>query len=328
VQAIVLDRFGGPSELKLADIPRPEPGPGQVLIEVAAAGVNPADWKDREGHTAVFFDIRFPYVIGFDAAGTVAAAGAGVTGLAPGDRVVTTSNHGRGEQGSYAEFVVADCDRVARVPEGMAFDVAATLPVAGLTAWQALFDADKGGLVAGQRVLVNGGSGGVGSFAVPLARWKGAEVACTCSAANRDYARRRGADPVIDYRLEETTERVLEWAPDGVDLIIDAVGGDSLPDPLGLLKPGGTLVAIATLVADGDVAARQAAAEAANRRFVLAVMRDENCATTLERLALLVHTGRVPAPEVERFAMAAAQAAHRKIASGHVRGKLVLGIGQ
>ena len=245
-------------------------------------------------------------------------------GLAPGDRVVTTTNHGKGEPGSYAEYVVADRDRVAKVPSGMDLELAASLPVAGLTAWQALFDQDKGRLSPRQRVLINGGSGGVGSFAVPLARWAGAKVACTCSATNLEYARQRGADLVIDYELGETRERLLEWAPGGVDLIIDAVGGDSLDQASALLKSGGRMVAIATLVADGDIAARRASAEAAGKCYVLAILNDENCAATLERLAMLVHTGVLPAPKVETFAMAQVREAHRKIASGHVRGKLVM----
>jgi NADPH2:quinone reductase len=324
MKALVLDQFGDASAFRLAEIPRPEPGPGQVLIEVKAVGVNPADWKDREGHTAIFFDIQFPYVIGFDAAGIVADTGVGVAGLAPGDRVMTTTNHGKGEPGSYAEYVVADRDRVAKVPSGMALELAAALPLAGLTAWQALFDRDKGGLLPGQRVLVHGGSGGVGSFAVPLARWTDAKVACTCSAPNLEYARQRGGDPVVDYTLGQTTERILEWAPDGLDLIIDAVGAGSLPDPLALLKPGGRMVAIATLVADGDIAALRTSAEAAGKHYVLAILNDENCAAALERLAMLVSTGRVPAPEVETFTTAQVREVHNRIAGGHVRGKLVM----
>ena len=135
--AMIMNETGGPEVLQYGEIETPEPGPGEVRVRVAYAGVNPADWKNRQGMLAAFRPYVFPYVLGFDAAGVVDALGEGVTGFAVGDRVVTPTNHGQGAQGSYAEYVVANVDRVAPVPEAMGFAEAAALPVAALTAWQA-----------------------------------------------------------------------------------------------------------------------------------------------------------------------------------------------
>ncbi|MFM7276045.1 MAG: NADP-dependent oxidoreductase, partial [Gammaproteobacteria bacterium] len=177
--AMIIEETGGPEVLRYAEIATPEPGPGQIRVRIACAGVNPADWKNRQGMLAAFRPYSFPYIIGFDAAGVVDAVGEGVSGFSVGERVFTPTNHGQGGQGSYAEFAIADADRVAHIPQGMSFAQAAALPVAALTAWQGLFD--RGGLKAGQRALIHGGSGGLGGFAVQFARWAGAHVAATCS---------------------------------------------------------------------------------------------------------------------------------------------------
>jgi len=199
--AMIIEETGGPEVLKYGELPTPVPGTGEVLIRVAYAGVNPADWKNRQGLLAAFRPYVFPYVIGFDAAGVIAAVGEGVTDLKVGDSVFTPTNHGQGSQGSYAEYVLADDHLVARVPAGLELDQAAALPVAALTAWQALFD--RGALAAGQRVMIHGGAGGLGSFAVQLARWAGAEVAATCSTRNVEYLQGLGVARVIDYQQED-----------------------------------------------------------------------------------------------------------------------------
>ena len=139
MRAMIIEQTGGPETLQLADVPTPTPGPGQVLLRVAFAGVNPADWKDRQGMLAIYQAYRFPYIVGFDAAGVVDQVGPGVSGLKPGDRAFTPTNHGQGGWGSYAEYVIADEDRVAPIPQGMSFEAAASIPVAALTGWQALF---------------------------------------------------------------------------------------------------------------------------------------------------------------------------------------------
>jgi len=327
MKAVVLQRFGGPQELHIATLPRPVAGPGELLVKVAYAGINPADWKDREGHTAAFFRISFPYIIGFDAAGTVAEIGSGVTGFSVGDRVFTPSDHGQGAAGSYAQYITVSRQRLVHVPDNLDLQSAAAVPVAALTAWQALFSADKGQLRAGQAVMIHGASGGLGSFAIQFARLGGGRVATSCSGGNLEYVRSLGSQLALDYRSADFTAKIAAWAPQGLDLIIDAVGADSLPRAWQLLRPGGRLVSIATLVADGDITADTAAAAERGCHKVYAIMDDTHVAEELTHIARLLQAGDIRLPAVNCFDMARVAAAHEKIQDGHVRGKLVLRIG-
>ncbi|MCB1703318.1 MAG: NADP-dependent oxidoreductase [Halioglobus sp.] len=313
---------GGPEVLQYGELPTPVPEAQDILIEVAYAGINPADWKNRQGLLAPFRPYSFPYVIGFDAAGIVAAVGGEVTSFKPGDRVFTPTNHGQGGQGSYAQYTLAHQHRVAPVPDSLRLDQAAALPVAALTAWQALFD--RGGLQPGSKVFVHGGSGGLGSFAVQFARWAGAGVAATCSTANVEYLRGLGVALAIDYQREDIASTLRAWAPDGVDLLVNAVGVSSLPGELDLIRRGGTLVSIPTLVDDGDMAAATAAAQAVQVKHLYSMMDDSQCAATLSRIAALVAQGDITLPPIREFPLTAAAEAHRVIQSGHNRGKLIL----
>ena len=326
MRAIVIDRFGGPEELRLDEVPTPNPAEGQVLVHVAYAGINPADWKDREGLVAGFYRASFPHILGFDAAGTVADVGPGVDDFAPGDRVFTTSDHGDGVAGSYAEYLLVSAPRLAKVPPRVDLASAAATPVAALTAWQALLASERGDLQAGQRVLIHGGSGGVGSFAVQFAAHRGAHVAATCSAANLDYVAELGAERALDYRAADYRDELRAWAPEGLDLIVDAVGGDTLPGRLELLRPGGRLVSIATLVADGDIAAETAEAETMGVRKIFAIMDSREAGRELAQIGELLAAGAVHPPPIEVYPMAEVRAAHERIQGGHVRGKLVLEI--
>ena len=323
--AMIIEETGGPEVLKYGELPTPVPGAGEVLIRVAFAGVNPADWKNRQGLLAAFRPYVFPYVIGFDAAGIVAAVGEGVKDINVGDRVFTPTNHGQGSQGSYAEYVLADDHLVARVPAGLALDQAAAWPVAALTAWQALFD--RGALSAGQRAMIHGGAGGLGSFAVQLARWAGAEVAATCSNRNVEYLKGLGVTRVIDYQHEDIAGAIREWAPSGLDLVVDAVGTSTLPNALELVKPGGTLISIPTLVDDGDPATASAAAQARGVSHIFSTMDDQNCAATLENIAGLLVNGAIALPPIRQFPLERAAEVHQIIQSGHNRGKFVLKVG-
>ena len=326
MRAMIMEKTGGPEVLHLAEVPTPEPGPGQVLIRVACAGVNPADWKDREGMLAIYGPYRFPYIPGFDAAGVVERVGPGVESPRPGDRVFTPGNHGQGAWGSYAEFLVADADRAALIPPSMAFAAAASIPVAALTGWQALFD--RGGLQAGQTVMIHGGSGGLGSFAVQFARWAGAAVAATCSTANVDYVRGLGAEKAIDYRRENIDEAIKAWAPGGLDLLVDAVGASTLPSGLDMVRPGGTYVSIPTLVDDGNIEAGFAAAEARQVRRIFSTMSDVGCGDQLARIAALIADGHVTLPPMQMLPLEQAAQAHVMIQTGHVRGKIVLTVAE
>lgn len=322
MHAIIINETGGPEVLRYGEIETPEPGPGELRVRVAYAGVNPADWKNRQGMLAMYRPYVFPYIIGFDAAGVVDKLGEGVTGFAVGDRVFTPTNHGQGGQGSYAEYALAATDRVAHIPDGLGFAEAAALPVAALTAWQGLFD--RGGVKAGQRVMIHGGSGGLGSFAVQFARWAGAHVAATCSTPNVDYVRGLGAERVIDYRKEDIADALAAWAPGGLDYLMDAVGVSTLPNGLDLVRAGGTYVSIPTLNDDGDIPASMAASAAKGVTREFSVMTDVGSAATLAQIARLLAEGHVKLPPIKEYALRDAAEAHRQIEGGHTRGKLVL----
>lgn len=321
MRAIVIDRFGGPEQLRLAKVPTPQPGPGEVLIRVDCAGVNPADWKCREGWLAPFFDYRFPFILGFDVSGTIAATGEGVDGLQVGDRVVAYTKQGMGEWGSYAEYAVVRVEAAVRLPDGVSSADAATMPTAGVTAWEGLFD--TGGLTAGQKLLVNGGAGGVGSYAIQLARHAGVDVAATCSRANADYVRGLGADPVIDYRNGSVVDTVRDWAPEGVDMVLDAVGQGTFLQAVEVVKPGGTVGAIVTLIPDEEPHDAEAAAER-GVRIVPVMSSYERSGAQLRELASLLGQGHLRPPALEVLPLEDAAEAHRRIQTGHMRGKLVL----
>jgi len=322
MKAMVIDRFGGPEVLHMAEVATPEPGPGEVLIKVAYAGVNPADWKCREGLLARYFDYQFPFIVGFDAAGTVEKIGSGVLAFKPGDRVLTSSNQGFGEWGSYAEYVKSGIERVALVPEGISLAEAATIPTAGGTAWGAVMDV--GNAQPGQSFFINGGAGGVGSFAIQLAARLGGRVIVTCSPANAEYVRALGAERSIDYRNEDVLAALRQFAPDGVDTIIDAIGMGSLPaDTASVVKPGGKIVCIETLIKDiegfdKDVAARRKVEILHN---MIAVMR---LPEHLAGVTAAVATGRIRTLPYEIMQLKDAGAAHERVKAGHVRGKILL----
>ena len=323
MRAMVLDRFGGPEVLRLGEIERPRAAPGGVVVEVAFASVNPADWKAREGWLARFFDYRFPFVLGFDAAGVVVEIGEGVTDLAVGDRVVTASNQGRGERGSYAEYVASDRERVVKLPDHVSLRDAAALPTAGMTAWEAVFDV--GGTTAGQKVLVNGGAGGTGSFAIQLAKIAGAEVAATCGPQNLGYIRGLGADYAIDYRQGKMLDVVRAWAPGGVDLVVDTVGQGSLLGSIEIVKSGGLVVPITTLIA-GEPMPDAARAAMLGVNVTIASSTFPNQERQLRALVEALATGRIRAPEIHLMPLEEAAEAQKQVAAGHVRGKIVLDV--
>ena len=322
MRAVVIDRTGGPDVLRIADVPVPEPAAGEVLIRVACAGVNPADWKCREGYLSHFMQYSFPFVIGFDVSGVVAAVGTGVQGFAPGERVFAQTEVGAGKWGSYAEYVAVSQDSVVPMPDNLGFAEAAAVPTPALAAWTGLFD--EGRLKPGQTVLVHGGSGAVGTFAVQLAIEAGATVAATCSAARRDELMALGCEQAIDYRGGEIAAAMQAWAPAGADLVLDAVGGGTLPDGMGLLKPGGILVAILTLVS-GDNGPDPAEAARRGVRSALAFSKMPS-GTRLREIAPLLAAGRVRPPRIECLPLEEADRALDMVQSGQAASKLVLRI--
>lgn len=324
MRAIVFNQPGDASVLQMSEVAKPVPGADDVLIRVAAAGVNPADWKCREGMLLQYFAYAYPFILGFDLAGTVEQVGTNVTRFKRGDRVFGCSNVGVGQWGSYAQFACANANQLALLPKSLDFTAAAAIPTAGLTAWQALFD--QAGLKARQTVLINGGAGGVGSYAIQFAKAAGIRVAATCSAGNRAYLQTLGCDCVIDYRSEDIGAAVRAWAPEGVDAVIDAVSHGTLPQALDLLRPGGTLVSIATLNGDGDIAGDMAAAAGRGMQKKFAVMNPTVGHVQYAQIAALLDTGKVRSPVLEVYPWEQVALAHDRVAAGHVRGKVVLSI--
>src|SRR5216683_2520023 len=235
MKAVRIHTYGGPEVLRYEDAPRPVPAAGEVLIKIHAAAVNPVDWKVRAGHLKDMLKYQLPLIPGWDAAGVIEDVGAGVARLKRGDEVYTRPDISR--DGTYAEYITVREPEVALKPKSLDHVHAAAIPLAALTAWQALFDA--GGLSAGQRVLIHAAAGGVGSFAVQLAKWKGAYVIGTASAHNHEFLRGLGADETIDY-----TAVRFEDAVQDVDLVLDAMAGETQKRSWKTLKPGGILVSI------------------------------------------------------------------------------------
>jgi NADPH:quinone reductase-like Zn-dependent oxidoreductase len=233
MKAVRIFGYGDESVLEYGEAPEPVPGPGEVLIEVRAASVSPADWKIRKGELQKFFPLEFPAILGRDGAGVVMDLGASVDGAAIGDEVCFIVP--RGGQGPYAERVVVPAGLLAPKPGNIDFADAAAFPLAGLTAWAALVDTAPVG--PGVKVLVHGGAGGVGGMAVQLGRHFGAEVAATCSDANVDYVRDLGASQVVAYDRQDFVALV-----EGCDVVFDTVGGDVHRRSYEVLKPGGVLV--------------------------------------------------------------------------------------
>lgn len=322
MRAMIIEGFGGADVLHWGDLPAPEPGPGEVLVRVACAGVNPADWKTREGKLSAYIQYHFPFVLGFDLAGVVEAVGEGVETFRPGDGVFGMSRQGQGLDGSYAEYCLADAAFLAPLPAGWSFAQAAALPVAGTTAYGGIVDA--GGLREGQQLLINGGAGGVGSIGIQVAKALGARVAVTCGADNQAYVRGLGAELAIDYRGGGVVEAVRKWEPDGVDLVLDAVGLDTLlPSVLDIVAPGGRYVQIETLIsrAADDLVAHAAAQDIAILSNMVAVAR---LPEHLKGLAALCDAGKVTPPAIEVMPLGEAAEAHRRVEGQHVRGKIIL----
>ncbi|KIM00209.1 Bifunctional protein: zinc-containing alcohol dehydrogenase quinone oxidoreductase (NADPH:quinone reductase) [Paramagnetospirillum magnetotacticum MS-1] len=316
MKAILCDQLGGLDVMRLAEIPIPSPGPGEVLIRVHAAGVNPVDWKIMEGGLARLFPCKFPLIPGWDAAGTVAALGDGVTSLSLGERVWSFCRKPDIQWGTYAEYVVMSADGVAPMPANLTFAQASTFPLAALTAWQSLLEVAQ--LRAGQRVLIHAGAGGVGGFAVPLAKWAGATVIATAKAGNHDYVRDLGADHVIDYATDDFTAATRALAPEGVDMAFGTVGGEVLARSYETVRPGGILVSI-TDKTDKD------RAEGLGIRCKYVFVKPD--AGHLRRLSALTEQGVLRVPEIVEMPLARAAEALALSRTGHVRGKIVLNVG-
>ena len=328
MRAVLIDRFGGPEVMYFGEIAIPDPGPGMVQVRMACASVNPADWKSRAGWIVgqPNYAPVFPLVVGFDGAGTVHKVGEGVTRVRVGQRVALWTSQRAGRWGSYAEYVNTIEDATAVIPDNVSFEQAATVPIAAQTAWQDVFYPDRGALAAGHKVFIHGGSGGVGSYAIQFARDAGVHVATSCSKGNHAYVRELGAELTLDYRTEDLVKRVQEWAPEGVHAVIDAVGINSLPRSLEMIRPGGTLVRIATLDASDHEGQTAEVAAKVGKRSLIARRAHADSAKELDHIFALIGAGKVKPPPIEVLPIEEVAIAHRRVEEGHVRGKLVLRI--
>ncbi len=313
MKAVIQQGFGGPEVLQLAQVARPVPIPTEVLVRVHAAGINPVDWKSRAGGgmARIFGDP--PFILGWDVSGVVEEVGFGVTTLRPGDEVYGMPWFPR-PAGAYAEFVTAPARQFARKPATITHEQAAAVPLAALTAWQALVDTAH--VKPGHRVLVHAAGGGVGHFAVQLAKHLGAYVIGTSRAPGHDWLKSIGADELIDYSAVRFENAVAD-----VDIVIDLVGDAhdaTSTRSITVLRPDGILIAI-----PGGVSPELAtAAQSAGVRTSPFLVEPDGAALT--QIGALIDAGDV-VPEVEDvFDLAAAAQAHTRGESGHTRGKLVL----
>ncbi len=308
MKAVRIESFGGPETLELQEVERPTPRDDEVLVEVRAASVNPVDYKIRSGKYPPVKQDSLPKVLGRDIAGIIVGRGAAVATFLDGDEVIAMLGRG---QGGYAEYVALPADLCVRKPERLDYAEAAAVPLAAMTAWQGLFD--HGGLTAGQRVLIHGGAGGVGHFAIQLAKAQGAYVITTCSADDMDFVRSLGADEAIDYHKERFEDRITE-----VDLVFDLIGGDTQERSWAVLKEGGAMVS--TLAKPSERQAQIHHARAATNYMA------QPDAGELGEIAHLITTNKVH-PYVEaRIPLDHVAEAHRQAEHGHPRGKIVLEI--
>lgn len=306
MKAIRMHDYGGPELLIEEDAPRPKPAADEALIRIYAAGVNPVDWKIRKGYSRRYVSHTLPLILGFEAAGIIEEIGSSAVNFNVGDAVFAMVDLARG--GAFAEYVAVPARNLARKPVSLDFVHAAGVPLAATTAWQLLFEV--AGLTTGQTVLVHGGAGGVGHFAVQFARWKGARVIATTSTPNIEFVRGLGASQVIDYRSTRFEDVVKD-----VDVVFDLIGGEIQERSLKVLKKGGILVSAVGL----NIGNKADALGVRAREFFVRPDGEQ-----LKSIAELIDGGHVK-PYIEKiFALSHVVDAEKISEEGHVRGKMVI----
>jgi NADPH:quinone reductase-like Zn-dependent oxidoreductase len=308
MKAVVAHEYGGPEVLKVDDAPVPEPKENEVLVRVMASGVNPADPLIVSGKYAKEFGTHLPLVPGYDMAGVVEKAGAKITKLKVGDPVYAYLLWG----GGWAEYCVTNEREAALKPKSLSYIEAAAVPLAGLTAWQALIDI--AGLRAGQTVLIHGGSGGVGSFAIQIAKARGAHVIATASTANQDLLKQLGADVGIDY-----TKTKFEEVAKDVDVVLDPVGKDTLARSYAVVKKGGFIVTLVT---------RPDQAELNRRSIHGAWLSSRPNANELAEISKLIEEKKIKPVVSQLLPLSDAAKALEQAATHHTRGKIVLKVAE
>ena len=306
MNAIRIHRYGGPEVLQYEDAPRPQAKKGEVLIRVHAVGVNPLDWKVRSGSLNGFIQHKLPFIAGWDMSGVVEEVGLGAWQFKKGDEVFGMTDPMR--DGAYADYIAVREGALAIKPKSLHHVRAAATPVSALAAWRSLFDV--GHLQSGQRILIHGGSGGVGHFAVQFAKWKGAYVLATASTKNQESLRKLGADETIDY-----TSQKFEDVARNIDIVLDTVGGETQERSWLALKKGGVLISLV----------ESPSGEKANQFGVRGTMCSvQPDGVQLSKIAKLVDSAKLK-PTIDRILpLSEARRAHELSQNGHVRGKIVL----
>jgi len=304
MKAIQAHDYGGPEVLILEQVPRPEPNADQVLIQLKAAGVNPADWKYQAGFFKQFMPLTFPWTPGLEGSGVVEAVGANITALKKGDEVYGIVS------GGYAEYALASANDVQPKPGELTFEEAASIPMGFLTAWGALLDTAN--VQAGQRILIHGAAGGIGAYAVQLAKWKGAHVTGTASAGNLEFARSLGADNMIDYNATRFETLVRD-----MDAVIDTVGADLVERSFQVIRPGGIFVTVAARPAE----------DAGKAQNIRAVSAGRASADHLKEASELIKAKLLKPVVGKVFPLTEARQAQELSRTGHGRGRILLQIG-
>lgn len=306
MKAVRIHEYGGPEVLELEEAPMPKPASDEVLVKVYATSVNPVDWKIREGMRKEKFPADLPLIPGWDVSGVIQEVGENVHQFSKGDQV-----YGRPDptkDGAYAEYIVVKANQLGRKPKSIDHINAAAVPLAGLTAWQGLFD--RGQLKKGQKVLIHAASGGVGTFAVQFAKWKGAYVIGTTSEANISFVKQLGADEVIDYHNEDFEDKLNH-----IDLVFDTIGGETQKRSIQVLKNRGRL--ITTLKPEFLV-------EAKEKHIYLEGYTAQSYPEQLERIADLIDEGIIQPVVSMVLSLEDARKAQQISEDGHVRGKIVI----
>ena len=306
MKAITYTSFGSSNVLGVSEVPAPAAKPGEILIKISHTSVNPVDWKIREGYLQSMMPHVFPIIPGWDAVGVVAEIGTGVTAFKKGDKVFAYARLPEVHSGTYAEYVALPESYVASIPENITLEQAATVPLVALTAFQALAEILK--VENGDHILISGGSGGVGSFAIQMAKSLGATVTTSSSAANVNYVRELGADHVIDYSKTKISEAAQKIAPNGFDKVFDTVGGDTLREVEGLVREAAQVVSIVDTPTHGSF------------HFVYPNGQQ------LAEIAKLLAEGKVKIPAYKVQSVKEAAQAQDESAGHRVRGKIVLRI--
>ncbi|MBB64621.1 MAG: NADPH:quinone reductase [Waddliaceae bacterium] len=312
-----IEEFGDLDVLKIGEQPKPKVKSHEVLIQLDYAALNPVDWKISGGHLEGLLPHVFPIILGWDGAGTVVELGSEVKNVKVGDQVFAYMRKDEVHDGSFAEYIAVDAKNIVIVPKRVSTKEAASVSLTVLTAWQALFEFAE--LKKGQNILIHAGAGGVGTFAIQLAKSIGAHVLTTASERNFDYVTELGADSCIDYRKVDFVDAVREQCPDGVDVVFDLLGGEDLERSFVLLKKGGAMVSIVE-------PPREELAEQYGVKAGFVFVRPDG--EQLQKVAEMLEDGRLKLPDLHEFPLSKTKEAMEMSFQRHVRGKIVIKIAE